>query len=124
MAEPINRNTLLLDRMTVRVTCINLNLPVKTTEEALAAIDAIPILTAGEVADALRASAQGGETAKLKELLGHASAALEFWYRKSNPDWDGNAQPRSLIAELRPFDLSEDKVDPDAKNIHQGGIET
>jgi hypothetical protein len=44
---------------------------------------------------------QQGHTPDIIEVLGFTLSALEYWFKKSNPEWDGSAEEGSTIGDAR-----------------------
>lgn len=61
----------------------------------------VPDLEQGYLDTLPRAEAAEAERDRLREELRLTLVALEAWYKKSNPDWGGEAAPSSVIGSAR-----------------------
>ena len=51
--------------------------------------------------DAARARPTDGEDTSSLTVLVNTLHALEYWFKRANPEWDGSAEPHSTIGEAR-----------------------
>lgn len=58
------------------------------------------------------ASPSDGEDASMKEVLRMTLEALEHWFKKAHPEWDGSAEPQSAIGEARAKLTSQQRAEP------------